>query len=181
MRTCSVDSLNLSPNDLANLLKVSPARVRNWASGMSEPPYYVGMLAWLIGEKQESVAALCDMPKAARYMPFGGDLDLSYSEGATRWRAALADFNMSHRSASRYFGVSVPTVKDWAADNTAVPHGLLLLCYLMKKHSVPIHERYQREKPVPLTQDEREFSDKKEIEFLKLMLERDLAKKKDKT
>lgn len=167
--------LELTPERASNLFKVPINTARRWHDGLTRVPPYVEILLRMIKNRGESVDTLCDLQPAKRWQVPGGDRTCAYSEGATRYRDAMREFDLAHSGAARYFGVSLLTSINWAKDHTNVPHTVLLLCGLLKKHHVDMRE-YQREKDPRLTAAEKEEVDKKEIEMLDRLMVKGLER-----
>jgi hypothetical protein len=162
-------ALDLTPDRASNLFKVPIGTAQRWRDGFIRIPPYIEILLRVIKNRGESVDALCELQPAKRWQVAGGDRTCAYSEGATRYREALREFELAHSGAARYFGVSLLTSINWAKDHTNVPHAVLLLCGLLKKHNVSLAD-YKREKDPRLTAAEKEEVDKKELELLDRMI-----------
>ena len=171
-------ALDITPERASHLFKVPISTARRWHEGWTEAPAYLEILLRAIKIHGESIDALCEIQPAARWQVLGSLRHSTYSEGATRYRDALREFELAHSGAARYFGVSLLTSINWAKDHTNVPHAVLLLCGLMKKHHVDLTD-YRRDKEIRLTGEEKAHAEKVELELMTRLLAKSIAEEEE--
>lgn len=78
-------------------------------------------------------------------------LDASWQERRSspkKFRMQLAAVGLNQTTASRYFGISIRTIRRMAAGTAKVPDTVTLLMYLMRKHNedpdVPVKKKRRR-------------------------------------